>query len=175
MSVSFFTLPVNARPGRKLVKIGIFILHAYAEYSIISLLYIAFGRIKGDRMDQFRRGRFLWHLLLPAMRRWLQRKFNFDAEICREDGPFLVLCNHNTDWDPVLLACAFPNYMSYVGSEHIFRWRFFGKLIVWLMAPIARLKGDTLPRITASTSTAIVARSPSSISRKKVCARSVML
>ena len=22
-------------------------------------------------------------------------------------GPFLVLCNHNTDWDPLLLACAF--------------------------------------------------------------------
>ena len=54
-------------------------------------------------------------------------------EVCTEAGPFLVLCNHNTDWDPLLLACAFPDYMSYVASETIFRWRFAGKLIVWLM------------------------------------------
>ncbi len=94
-------------------------------------------------MDQFRRCRFLWRLLYRAERRWIQRKFNLDAEVCHAQAPFLVLCNHNTDWDPLLLASAFPNYMSFVGSEHIFRWPVWGKLIVWLMAPIARLKGKT--------------------------------
>ena len=94
-------------------------------------------------MEHLRRYRFLWRFFRPPVRRWLQHKFNLDAEVCTEDGPFLVLCNHNTDWDPLLLACAFPDYMSFVASETIFRWRFAGKLIVWLMDPIARLKGKT--------------------------------
>ena len=94
-------------------------------------------------MEHLRRYQFLWRFLRPFVRPWLRRKFNYDAEVCTEEGPFLVLCNHNTDWDPLLLACAFPNYMSFVASEHIFRWGFAGKLIVALMAPIARLKGKT--------------------------------
>ena len=94
-------------------------------------------------MEHLRRYQFLWRLLRPFVRPWLRRKFNYDAEVCTESGPFLVLCNHNTDWDPLILACAFPNYMSFVASEHIFRWGFAGKLIVALMAPIARLKGKT--------------------------------
>jgi len=94
-------------------------------------------------MEHLRRYRFLWRFLRPIARPWLQRKFNYDAEVCTEEGPFLVLCNHNTDWDPLLLACAFPDYMSFVASEHIFRWGFAGKLIIALMAPIARLKGKT--------------------------------
>ena len=94
-------------------------------------------------MEHLRRYRFIWRLLRPCVRPWLRRKFNYDAEVCSAQGPFLVLCNHNTDWDPLLLACAFPEYMSFVASEHIFRWGFAGKLIVALMGPIARLKGKT--------------------------------
>ena len=94
-------------------------------------------------MEHLRRYQFLWRLLYPFVRPWMQRKFRLDSEVCTEAGPFLVLCNHNTDWDPLLLAIAFPNYMSFVASEHIFRWGFAGRLIVWLMAPIARLKGKT--------------------------------
>ena len=94
-------------------------------------------------MEHLGRYRFLWRFFRPFVRFWLQRKFNYDAEVCTEQGPFMVLCNHNTDWDPLLLACAFPDYMSYVASEHIFRWGLAGKLIVALMAPIARLKGKT--------------------------------
>ena len=94
-------------------------------------------------MEHLRRYQFLWRLLYPFVRPWMQRKFHLDSEVCTEAGPFLVLCNHNTDWDPLLLAIAFPNYMSFVASEHIFRWGFAGRLIVWLMAPIARLKGKT--------------------------------
>ncbi len=96
-----------------------------------------------DTMKHLHFYQFIWRLLWPLERLWIQRKFNLDAEVCKESGPFLVLCNHNTDWDPLLLASAFPRYMSFVASEHIFRWGFAGKLIVALMAPIARLKGKT--------------------------------
>ena len=94
-------------------------------------------------MEHLRRCRSFWHFIYPFVRFWMRRKFNFDAEVCTEQGPFLVLCNHNTDWDPLLLGCAFPDYMSYVASEHIFRWKLAGKLIIALFAPIARLKGKT--------------------------------
>ena len=94
-------------------------------------------------MDQLRRCQNLWHFFYPPVKAWITRKFRYDPEVCTVKGPFLVLCNHNTDWDPFLLGCAFPEYMSFVASEHIFRWRFAGKLILWLMAPIARLKGTT--------------------------------
>lgn len=94
-------------------------------------------------MEHMRRYQLLWGIFHPLFTAWMKRKFNYDPEVCTVKGPFLVLCNHVTDWDPMLLCCAFPEYMSFVASEHIFRWRFVGKLIVWLMAPIARLKGTT--------------------------------
>jgi len=94
-------------------------------------------------MVHLRRYQFIWHILRLIMRPFLRWKINYDAEICTEKGPLLVLCNHNTDWDPLLLGVAFPTYMSFVASEHIFRWGFAGRLIVWLMAPISRLKGKT--------------------------------
>lgn len=94
-------------------------------------------------MEHLKRYRFLWRLLYPFASAWLKRKFRYTPEVCTLPGPFLVLCNHNTDWDPLLLAIAFPEYMSFVASEHIFRWGLAGKFIVWAMNPIARLKGTT--------------------------------
>ncbi len=94
-------------------------------------------------MEHLLRYRRIWHLTRFFAMPWMKRKFNYSPEVCSEEGPFLVLCNHNTDWDPLLLGVAFPEYMSFVASEHIFRWGFLGKLIVFLMNPIARLKGKT--------------------------------
>lgn len=94
-------------------------------------------------MEHLRRYQRIWHTFRPLVAAWMKRKFRYDPEVCTVKGPFLVLCNHNTDWDPLLLACAFPDYMSYVASEHIFRWRLAGRLIRFLLDPIARLKGTT--------------------------------
>ena len=93
-------------------------------------------------MKHLRRYQFTWRVLRFLLRPLL-RRFNYDAEICTEKGTLLVVCNHNTDWDPILLSMGFPNYMSYVASEHIFRWGLAGKLINTLMAPISRLKGKS--------------------------------
>ena len=84
-----------------------------------------------------------WSFLRFLAGPWLKRKFNYTPELCHAEGTFLVLANHNTDWDPLLLALAFPRYMSFVASEHIFRWGFAAKLIIFFMNPIARLKGTT--------------------------------
>ena len=93
-----------------------------------------------EHLNHYRR---VWTFFRWALRPWLKHKFNYTPELCSAEGPFLVLANHNTDWDPLLLALAFPEYMSFVASEHIFRWGFLAKLIIFLVNPIARLKGTT--------------------------------
>jgi len=94
-------------------------------------------------MEHMERYRFVWRTMRACLGPWLRHKFNYSAELCSAAGPLLVLSNHNTDWDPLLLSLSFPNYMSFVASEHIFRRGFVAKLLVFLVNPIARLKGTT--------------------------------
>ena len=94
-------------------------------------------------MKHERRYRSIWKILYFLLIPWLKRKFNYAPEVCTAAGPFLVLSNHNTDWDPLLLAAAFPDYLSFVASEHIFRWGLVSRLLHFLFAPISRLKGTT--------------------------------
>ena len=105
-------------------------------------------------MEHLRRYRFTWRILRFLIGGWIRRKFNYDVQTCTAEGPLLVLCNHNTDWDPILLGLAFPDYLSFVASEHIFRWGIAAKLIVALLAPIARQKG----RIAADTAITMLRR-----------------
>ena len=54
---------------------------------------------------------------------------------------YIVLSNHATDFDPVLVGASFRKPMHFVASEHIARWPVLGKLITWLLQPIYRNKG----------------------------------
>jgi 1-acyl-sn-glycerol-3-phosphate acyltransferase len=71
-------------------------------------------------------------------------KFNYS---CKKAGavpePFLLVSNHVTDLDPLMVGLSFRQQMYYVASEHLFRKGFLTKLLVWLVAPIARIKGST--------------------------------
>jgi len=84
-----------------------------------------------------------WSFLRFLLRPYIKRKFNYEYEECRPEGPYLVLANHDTNWDPLLLGCAFPEQMYFVASEHIFRWGFLSKLLNTFLAPISRMKGKT--------------------------------
>lgn len=94
-------------------------------------------------MEHLNRYRRFWVFFRWVLSPFLKKKFNYTPELCSAEGTYLILANHNTDWDPLLLGIAFPNYMSFVASEHIFRWGFAAKLITFFLAPIARLKGTT--------------------------------
>ena len=86
----------------------------------------------------------IWHTLLPVVSVWLRHKFNFKPEIAEVEGPCLIVPNHVTTWDPLLVALSFPKHQFYfVASEHIFRWGILTKIIDWLVSPIARRKGTT--------------------------------
>lgn len=116
------------------------------------------------KMKNFRL-QVLWSFLRGVTALFLKIKFGYRRERCREQGPCIILCNHNTDWDPLLLGQAFRQRISFVASEHIFRWGFTSKLIRWGFDPIARLKGtvavgtvrDIVKKLKAGTNVAIFA------------------
>lgn len=94
-------------------------------------------------MEHSKRHRAVWKLLRPLVRLLLKCKFNYSSPVYAPKGPFIVLCNHVTDWDPIFVGAAFKEQMYFVTSEHLLRLGFVSKLIYWLQAPIARQKGGS--------------------------------
>ena len=86
----------------------------------------------------------MWKTLYFLAHGFISLKFNFKHDRYLPDGPCLVISNHVTNWDPLLVALSFPkNNLHFVASEHLFRMGFVSKLINFLVAPIARRKGSS--------------------------------
>ena len=85
-----------------------------------------------------------WHTLRPLVKIYLFFKFGYQCKKA-ENLPekYIVLANHNTDYDPLLVAASFPRHMYFVASEHVARWGFLSKLLLYWLAPIIRYKGTT--------------------------------
>lgn len=77
------------------------------------------------------------------MRLLVRIRFNHTALPAEVNGPFLFVCNHCTDWDPMLSGCSFTQQIYFVTSEHILRVPVAGALIRWLQDPIPRQKGGS--------------------------------
>lgn len=54
---------------------------------------------------------------------------------------YLLLTNHNTNWDFFYFGVTLKDQMYFVASEHIFRQGFVSKVIKFLVDPIPRRKG----------------------------------
>jgi 1-acyl-sn-glycerol-3-phosphate acyltransferase len=80
----------------------------------------------------------LWHLLRKPFE-WI---FGFSHDDDREQVPTLIISNHVTNFDPILVAFSFPGRrFHFVASEHLFRMGFVSRLLTWLFEPIPRRKG----------------------------------
>ena len=80
----------------------------------------------------------LWHLLRKPIE-WI---FGFSHDDDREQVPTLIISNHVTNFDPILVAFSFPGRrFHFVASEHLFRMGFVSRLLTWLFEPIPRRKG----------------------------------
>ncbi len=88
------------------------------------------------RHDRFYRGARA--LLSPV----LKKLFNFKARMAPAiQGPYIVVANHTTDLDALLVSISFPRHMYFVASEHIFRSRLLGGLLKYFLDPIPKQKG----------------------------------
>ncbi len=72
----------------------------------------------------------------------LKRLFRFEAQPGPEiNGPYIVIANHTTDLDALLVSVSFPRHMYFVASEHIFRSWLLGGLLRYFLSPIPKQKG----------------------------------
>ena len=117
-----------------------------------------------EKLREFRL-QAIWSVLRFLTAPYFKLKFAYTCSKHAGKGPYLILSNHNTDWDPMLLGLAFKDHISFVASEHIFRWGFTSWLIRTVFDPIARLKGtvavgtvrDIVNRLKKGVSVAIFA------------------
>ena len=61
----------------------------------------------------------------------------------RTEGPCLILSNHATDFDPILVGLSFPEHMYYVAGENVMRMGFLSKIVTRYASVIQRVKGTT--------------------------------
>ena len=88
------------------------------------------------------RGQWLYHLLWHLARKPAQWLFAFRCDRDEEKVPTLIISNHVTNYDPILVALSFPGRrFHFVASEHLFRMGLVSKVINYICEPIARRKG----------------------------------
>lgn len=87
---------------------------------------------------------FFWRVLRGPVILFCKLKFGYTYKPAKNlPDHYIVLSNHTTDYDCVLVACSFKRQMYYVASEHIARWKHGYKLLNFALAPILRKKGTT--------------------------------
>ncbi len=86
----------------------------------------------------------VWKLFRFPILIYLKLRFGYSYETAPKlPGPFLLIANHVTDLDALMVGCSFSQQMYFVASEHLFRKGLISKILIWLVAPIARIKGST--------------------------------
>jgi len=92
-----------------------------------------------------RRHKLFYKIFRPLAKIYLKLKFSYKYKTHKKEKPlpenYIVLSNHATDYDPVLLGVAFKRQMYFVGSEHITRFGKIYKFLNYCFAPIVRAKG----------------------------------
>lgn len=61
------------------------------------------------------------------------------------EGRVILVCNHLSNWDPILLLLTQPRRIAFMAKEELFRFKPIGWLLhrVFGVFPVARGKGDT--------------------------------
>lgn len=100
----------------------------------------AHSRMKSSNRHNQILNRLLVVLVGPFLR-WI---FRYRHDKRRLDGPTLVICNHVTNFDPLLLSLCFPwDHTHFVASEHLFRLGWISSFLKYVFDPIPRRKGTS--------------------------------
>lgn len=88
---------------------------------------------------QNRTSKWFTRILRPLLWAWLGRRFNIEVripdEIRDKEGPFLLIGNHVTFWDPFMIGIPIKPDTRYITSDNVFRTRFFR----WVMARVGAI------------------------------------
>ena len=93
----------------------------YWNYSHCAACIGSKGGKRMDRIKYHAHYKREWAFLHPLATLIARLFLRFRAKVESPPGPFLLLSNHLTDQDPILLGSAFRPQMYFVASEHILR------------------------------------------------------
>ena len=89
-----------------------------------------------------KRHAFFWALFRPLVILFLKIRFGYRFKKPKNlPKNYIVVANHATDYDMLLVGVAFRRKMYFVGSEHISRWKRLYPFLRFAFAPILRYKG----------------------------------
>ena len=92
----------------------------------------------------YQRQRRAYRALYPAAKLLMRGLLNYRAEPApKTEGPCLILSNHVTDFDPILVGLSFPEHMYYVAGENVMRMGLLSKVVTRYASVIQRIKGTT--------------------------------
>jgi len=94
-------------------------------------------------MDNHSRYLRNWPVLRPIVTFFMKLVFNLKTPKYSVEGPYLVLCNHVMDLDPLAVGVGMQKQMYFVASEHIMRLGFISKVLDYLAGIITRQKGGS--------------------------------
>ncbi len=93
-------------------------------------------------MSDYSRHKRIFRLFHPAMKLFARSKFNYSSDdLSMIPGPYLLLSNHNTDFDPVFIGLASGKHLYFVATENITRIPVVGKILLRWFDPIIHFKG----------------------------------
>lgn len=89
-----------------------------------------------------KRQKIYWKILRPFVIVFLYIKFGYTFKVAKNlPENFIILSNHNTDFDPLFVGVSLKDSVRFVASEHISRWKNAFKFIDHIFSPIMRPKG----------------------------------
>ncbi len=95
-------------------------------------------------MTERERHELVWRALYVPLHPVICRLFHLTHDELRLDGPCLLVSNHVSAWDPLLVAMSLRHKQLYfVASEHIFRMGLLSRALEYLVAPIPRRKASS--------------------------------
>ncbi|MDD4066064.1 MAG: lysophospholipid acyltransferase family protein [Bacilli bacterium] len=86
----------------------------------------------------------LLNFLRPFVKSFFKHKYGFTSVLHPElkNTPFILVSNHVTQVDPVLVSLAFKQHIYYVATENVFQRKWISKLLVYFFSPIKKVKNE---------------------------------
>ena len=93
-------------------------------------------------MAERQRSYWVHHMIRGLIRKPFEWFFGYTHDNFKLDEPTLVICNHVTNFDAILVPLCYPGYhMHLVASEHMFRKGLVSWFLRTVCDPISRRKG----------------------------------